>query len=84
MKDITDFAPISLLILVVLGCFYNGDVTFSEAVALVVLGGWLVFLLQRSLKRREGLKRIAWFVAIWLASVVALGVVAMAIRTVLL
>lgn len=34
--------------------------------------------------RRDGVKRIAWFVGIWLASVVALGVVAMAIRTVLL
>jgi len=30
------------------------------------------------------MKKIIWFVALWLASVLVLGIVAMAIRTVLL
>ncbi|MCK0122392.1 MAG: DUF2474 family protein [Yoonia sp.] len=30
------------------------------------------------------MKRIAWFIAIWIASVAVLGIVAFAIRTVLL
>jgi len=34
--------------------------------------------------RRESLKRLAWFVAIWLASVATLSLVAYALRSILM